>query len=79
MPESILRVRMILDKLPTPEPQCPIFSTTGAIIAHSDLGFPEYETAVEHEGRHHAEGDQFSYDVRRYTEISAAAGGRPSH
>lgn len=72
MPESILRVRMIMDRLPPPEPQCLITSTNGRIIAHSDLGFPDYQTAVEHEGRHHAEGDQFSYDTRRYTEISAA-------
>jgi hypothetical protein len=73
MPESTLRVRIINDNLPAPEPQCPIPSaTTGVIIAYADLGYEHYRVAVEHEGRHHAEPDQFAKDTRRYTDISAA-------
>jgi hypothetical protein len=73
MPESTLRVRIINDNLPPPEPQCPIPSaTTGVIVGYADLGYEEYQVAFEHEGRHHAESDQFAKDIRRYTQLSAA-------
>jgi hypothetical protein len=72
MPESIIRVRIISDRLPTPEPQCPVWSSAGLLVAQTDLGYPAHRVAVEHEGRHHAEPTQFAIDTRRYTDISAA-------
>lgn len=71
-PESLIRVRAVRAGLPPPEPQCPVVSLSGQVIAHVDLGYREYKVGLEHEGRHHTEPRQFAIDTERYTAISAA-------
>jgi hypothetical protein len=71
-PESVLRVRVVAEGLPPPEPQCPVFAADGRIIAHLDLGYRDYRVGLEHEGRHHTEPRQFAIDVDRHSALSAA-------
>ncbi|NYJ07861.1 hypothetical protein [Petropleomorpha daqingensis] len=72
-PESLLRVALIEGDVPDPEPQVPILDRWGREVVHADLGYPEWQVALEYEGRQHAERDQFRADLDRYT-LTAADG-----
>ncbi len=37
------------------------------MVAHSDLGYDEWQIAIEYEGRQHAEREQFTRDLTRYS------------
>jgi very-short-patch-repair endonuclease len=43
----------------------------GRVVAHGDLGFPEWRVLVEYDGRHHAAIDQFGRDLDRYSLMAA--------
>jgi hypothetical protein len=70
-PESLLRVRLTDGGMP-PVPQCPVFDRSGRVVGHADLGYEEEMLAVEYEGRHHSSGEQFDYDIERYSRFAAA-------
>jgi hypothetical protein len=70
-PETIVRLRLADAGLPA-EPQVPVVDATGQIIGHTDLGYREERVGLEYEGRHHAEGAQFDYDIDRYSRFAAA-------
>jgi hypothetical protein len=70
-PETTVRIRLTEAGLP-PEPQCPVMDQLGQVIGHTDLGYRRQRVAVEYEGRHHAEGEQFDYDIDRYSRFAAA-------
>ncbi len=70
-PETVVRLRLNAAGLPA-EPQCPVVDGDGRLIGHADLGFRKERVAVEYEGRHHAEGQQFDYDIDRYSRFAAA-------
>lgn len=69
-PETLLRLRFA-DAGIVLIPQCPVKDEDGVTLGHVDLGDPVRRIGVEYEGRHHASGDQFDYDIGRYTNFSA--------
>jgi hypothetical protein len=70
-PESLLRYWVTVSDLPEPLAQVPVHDRWGRVVAHGDLGFPEWKVLLEYEGRQHAEADQFSRDVDRYSLMAA--------
>lgn len=70
-PESWMRYWLLISELPAPQAQVPIVNSRGVIVAHGDLGYPEWRVLLEYEGRQHAEGDQFGRDVDRYSLMAA--------
>ncbi|WP_448619717.1 hypothetical protein [Geodermatophilus sp. URMC 65] len=44
---------------------------SGQVVAHSDLGWPEWRVAVEYEGRQRADHWQFGRDLDRYSLMAA--------
>jgi very-short-patch-repair endonuclease len=57
--------------LPAPEPQVPVENRYGIAVAHGDLGYRRWKVLLEYDGRQHAERDQFSRDVDRYSLMAA--------
>jgi hypothetical protein len=70
-PESLVRFWLVDEGLPTPQPQVPVHDRWGRVVAHGDLGFPEWRVLVEYDGRHHAAIDQFGRDLDRYSLMAA--------
>jgi hypothetical protein len=70
-PETLVRIRLAQAGFPA-EPQCAVYDERGQLIGHADLGYRAARVAVEYEGRHHAEGEQFDYDIDRYSRFAAA-------
>ncbi len=68
-PESIVRYRIVCAGLPPPEPQYRI--ELGSYAVHADLAWPKARTALEYEGRQHAEEDQFTLDIDRYSALAS--------
>jgi hypothetical protein len=60
-PESQLRVRLVLGGLPRPVPQCPVRVAAGRVL-RVDLGWAEYQVAVEYDGRWPADPDRWPGD-----------------
>ncbi|NJC63487.1 hypothetical protein HC028_03025 [Planosporangium flavigriseum] len=70
-PESRLRVRLVRAGLPRPQTQV-VITRGGRFVARSDLGWPEYQVAVEYDGVWHAESStQIHADRRRLNDIVA--------
>jgi hypothetical protein len=69
--ESMLRYWLLDSDLPAPEVQLPIMDSRGRRVARADLGYPQWKVALEYEGRHHAERDQFGRDIDRYSLMAA--------
>ncbi|MBB5872185.1 very-short-patch-repair endonuclease [Allocatelliglobosispora scoriae] len=69
-PESVLRLRFHDRRLPAPTPGAAV--QVGGLVVHPDLPWPDYQVAVEYEGRQHAERAQFELDVNRYSALAAA-------
>ncbi|HEX5598938.1 MAG TPA: DUF559 domain-containing protein [Micromonosporaceae bacterium] len=67
-PESVLRVRLVLDGLPPPVPQYPIRVGLGLVL-HPDLAWPEFKVAVEYDGHWHGDPDQLHRDRRRLNQL----------
>lgn len=70
-PESLVRYWLVVSDLPDPVPQLPVRDQRGRVVAHGDLGYPEWKVLLEYEGRQHAEADQFGRDVDRYSLMGA--------
>jgi len=70
-PETTIRLRLHIAGIPA-EPQCAITDRHGVLIGHADLGYRAARVALEYEGRQHSEGDQFDYDLDRYSRFAAA-------
>jgi hypothetical protein len=66
-PESLMRYWLTVSDLPDPRPQVPVHDQNGRVVAHGDLGYPEWKVLLEYEGRQHAEADQFGGDIERYS------------
>jgi hypothetical protein len=72
-PESRLRVRLVRAGVPVPETQVIIAAPDGRFVARSDLGWPDYQVAVEYDGVWHAESAaQIHADRRRLNDLVAA-------
>jgi hypothetical protein len=70
-PESELRYWLLVSDLPEPEVQVAIHDRRGREVAHADLGYSRWKVALEYEGRHHADVEQFDRDIERYSLMAA--------
>jgi hypothetical protein len=70
-PESLIRYWLVASPLPDPSPQVPVHDRWGRVVAHGDLGYPEWRLLLEYEGRQHADSEQFGRDVDRYSLMAA--------
>jgi hypothetical protein len=67
-PESLLRVLILVSGLPRPVPQYEVWD--GArFVARLDLAWPAVRAAVEYDGAHHREPDQFRRDLLRHNRL----------
>jgi len=71
VPESIVRVSLILGGLPAPIPQYRIVIDQ-QFLARVDLAYPEIRLALEYDGQWHADRDQLTRDRRRIRNLNAA-------
>jgi hypothetical protein len=69
--ESRLRVHILLSGLPRPVTQCPV-RVSAALVLHPDLGWPEWQVAVEYDGSWHANAEQLHRDRQRLNKLVAA-------
>jgi hypothetical protein len=68
--ETWLRLVLVDDGLPRPQTQIPILGETGAVFAYLDIGWAQWEIAVEYDGeQHRTNRSQYSWDVRRHEMI----------
>jgi hypothetical protein len=63
--ESRLRLLLHDAGVPATQPQFEIRDERGSLVARVDLGWPVARVAVEYEGDHHRERDQYRRDVAR--------------
>jgi len=70
--ETTLRLILIDGGLPRPVAQHEIVDPRGRLLARVDLAYPELRIALEYEGDHHRERDQFRRDITRYKALHAA-------
>lgn len=63
--ESIMRARVIAAQLPVPQINVPLCDEFGIRVAEPDLWYREAALALEYEGAHHREGNQYDHDVGR--------------
>ncbi|MEV4416644.1 hypothetical protein [Catellatospora sp. NPDC049609] len=61
--ETRLRLGLVRNGLPRPEPQFPV--PVGGRVLHPDLAWPEYKVAIEYDGEWHDSPDQFHLDRKR--------------
>jgi very-short-patch-repair endonuclease len=62
---------LLVSDLPEPEVQVAIHDRRGREVAHADLGYSRWKVALEYEGRHHADVEQFDRDIERYSLMAA--------
>jgi hypothetical protein len=67
-PESLVRVWCVITGLPFLEPQGEVWDGDD-LVATVDLLDRKHRIAVEYEGAHHREREQFAYDVGRYRRV----------
>ncbi len=70
-PESLVRYWLLASDLPQPQVQVPVLDRWGHVVAHGDLGYPQWRVLLEYEGRQHAESGQFGRDIDRYSLMAA--------
>jgi len=70
--ESLTRLILVLAGLPHPQTQLPVLDEFGFVVAHLDMGWPEYRVAVEFDGAQHwTDARQRSRDVERLAALDA--------
>ncbi len=67
--ESRLRLQLHDAGAPRPVAQYVIRTATGAFLGRADLAYPDWRIAIEYEGDHHRETEQFRRDVQRQTAL----------
>lgn len=65
--ESRLRAIIIGAGLPIPTPQVTVRTPVGRFLGRVDLGYEEFRLALEYDGEHHADPEQYRVDARRRT------------
>jgi very-short-patch-repair endonuclease len=68
-PESVLRVRLMLNGIPRPVVQHEV--RLSSVILHPDLAWPEYRVAMEYDGEWHGDPRQLHHDRRRLNKLVA--------
>lgn len=69
--ESLLRLAVARAGLPAPVPQFEV-RAGDRFMARLDLAWPEARVALEYDGAHHRERDQYGRDVARHNALRAA-------
>lgn len=70
--ETELRLLLLRNGMPEPEVNWDLRDAASRFIARVDLAYPRYRVAVEYDGRHHAEIEQFARDADRWAAIDAS-------
>ncbi len=70
VPETALRLLMVLAGLPEPQVDIRIYDADGELRYRIDLGFEEVRLAIEYDGRWHDTEEQREHDEARRTELS---------
>ncbi len=70
VPETALRLLMVLAGLPEPQVNIPILDAEGNVRFRLDLGFEEVKLAIEYDGRWHDAEEQREHDTWRRTVLS---------
>ena len=70
VPETALRLLMVLAGLPEPQVDIRIYDADGELRYRIDLGFEEVRLAIEYDGRWHDTDEQREHDEARRTELS---------
>lgn len=70
--ETELRLLLRRQRWPEPVVQCPVVSRAGNVVAHLDLGWPEYRVGVEYDGAAHRDGRRHADDMDRHNAIRRA-------
>ncbi|MGF1661055.1 MAG: hypothetical protein ACFCVG_01045 [Kineosporiaceae bacterium] len=67
-------VRLLLRRRGWPDPvvQCPVTSPGGVLVAHLDLGWPQFRVGVEYDGAVHRDRAQHGRDLERHNGIRLA-------
>ena len=76
VPETALRLLMVLGGLPEPQVDIHVRDVDGHIIFRIDLGFEEARLAIEYDGRWHDDPEQHAYDVARRQHLAISEGWR---
>lgn len=69
--ESLLRLAVLRAGLPAPVPQWEV-RWNGRFVARLDLAWPDERVALEYDGAHHRERDQYGRDLARHNALRAA-------
>jgi very-short-patch-repair endonuclease len=70
--ETLLRLLLLDSGLPAAQPQFEVRDSRGRLIARVDLAWPRIRLAVEYEGDHHREQEQFRRDIGRVNALRMA-------
>ncbi|WP_228566753.1 endonuclease domain-containing protein [Nocardia sp. SYP-A9097] len=71
-PESLTRLLLIDDGLPTPATQLVIRDDYGCFVARVDMGWRRWQVAVEYDGiQHWADRDQRTKDIDRFANLES--------
>lgn len=76
VPETKLRLLLVLAGLPEPEVDIRICDADGIVVFRIDLGYRDARLAFEYDGRWHHEGEQPAKDERRRQDLSTEEGWR---
>ncbi len=76
VPETTLRLLMVLAGLPEPQVDIRIRDADGHVAFRIDLGFEGAQLAIEYDGRWHDDPEQRAYDVARREHLTATEGWR---
>ncbi len=70
VPETALRLLMVLAGLPEPQVDIRIYDADGNLRYRIDLGFEQVRLAIEYDGRWHDTDEQREHDEARRTDLS---------
>jgi hypothetical protein len=74
VPETALRLLIVLAGLPEPEVDIRIYDADGELRYRIDLGFEEFKLGIEYDGRWHDTDEQREHDEARRTTLSTDDG-----
>ena len=74
VPETALRLLMVLAGLPEPQVDIRIYDADGDLRYRIDLGFEQVRLAIEYDGRWHDMDEQREHDEARRTDLSTDDG-----
>jgi hypothetical protein len=70
--ETWTRLSLVDGGLPEPILDHDVFDHDRRFIATVDMAYPQWKIAIEYEGAHHGDGDQWERDIERIARLEAA-------